>query len=62
MKWRNTKERELFTTTNSINNDNHDCYDCQQKEEIISYSPPVLDNNNQTNNSHIDKNTPSRRE
>jgi hypothetical protein len=49
MKWRNTKERESFT---SANNEKNDCYDYQQKEEIIS----VINHNNETKNSHIDKN------
>jgi len=49
MKWRNTKERESFT---SGNNEKNDCCDYQQKEEIIS----VINHNNETKNSHIDKN------
>jgi hypothetical protein len=52
MKWRNTKERELFTSTNSINNEKNDS--C----EIITYSSPV----NEINNSHTDENIHSRRE
>jgi hypothetical protein len=56
MKWRNTKERELFTSGNSINNEKIDCCDYQEKEEIITYSPSAIDHKNETKNSHIDEN------
>ncbi len=45
MKWRNTKERDLFISSNS--HDKHDCCDYQQKEEILTYRP-------ERNHSHID--------
>jgi len=44
MKWRNTKERELLMSTKSINNNNELSNDCQQKDEMITYSP----SNNET--------------
>jgi len=56
MKWRNTKERELFPSGNSINNEKTDYCDYQEKEEIITYSPSAIDHNNETKNSHIDEN------
>ena len=40
MKWRNAKERELFTSKNPLNND---YCDCQQKEETLTYCPSILE-------------------
>jgi hypothetical protein len=52
MKWRNTKERELFSSKTSIHNEKTDCCDYQPKEEIPSIINP----------SYINENIHSRRE
>ncbi|CAF3436305.1 unnamed protein product, partial [Rotaria sp. Silwood2] len=61
MKWRNTKERDLLTSTNSISIDkndlSNDCCECgQEKQDIIIYHPSLIDDNNQTDYSNINEN------
>jgi hypothetical protein len=54
MKWRNTKERELHPSTNSICDNKNDCFDCEQKDEIITYDSSLLEN--ETDHSDIEDN------
>ncbi|CAF3772934.1 unnamed protein product [Rotaria sp. Silwood1] len=61
MKWRNTKEHDLLTSTNSISNDKNDlsnnyCDSREEKQDIITYHPSLNDNNNQTNYTNINEN------
>ncbi|CAF1511218.1 unnamed protein product, partial [Rotaria sordida] len=41
MKWRNTKEHDLLTSTSSISNDKNNCNEEQQN--IITYHPSLID-------------------
>jgi hypothetical protein len=54
MKWRNTKEREIHTSTNSICNEKNGCSDCEQKDEIITYDSSVLED--ESDHSDIEEN------
>ncbi len=44
MKWRNTKELQVFTSTNSMTNVPTDSWDSPEKEEIMPCSPSTIDN------------------
>ena len=46
MKWRNTKDREIHSSTNSICDEKNDCFNCEQKDEILTYDSSLLENEN----------------
>lgn len=48
MKWRNTKDRDLFLSkTSSLNIDKNDCCDCEPKDDSISYYSSVLNSSDE---------------